>query len=328
LFILFVNCMCISILSNQTTSHSAKNIKEIFEQEYRAYIDAIELDNKEFPFRSTSYGPRSYQYLHKIAKIGTPVLPYLMEKAAETEDMSLSLPINIITRKAFLRSEWPEAIPIDSRGEIKLYVNWWRNGRKLTHQQFGKRYSQWKKLKGEGKEDEAGKKTEEIRALGIAALPMLLDKIKQGDKELISIISKLTKAQVDPNTSISQCFAWWVDNKEKWLIPFLNKKPKAHAGQNQTVNDGDIVKLDGSASSDADKDDLTYRWTQIAGPPVKLLDEMAAKPTFTAPQVMRPTLLIFQLTVNDGSPKESVHPSCESGESDPNPVNIIVRPKD
>jgi hypothetical protein len=319
--------MCISILSGQTTSHSAENMKEIFEQGYRAYIDAMKLDNKEFPFRSTSYGPRSYQHLQKIAKIGTPVLPYLMKKAAETKDMSLNLPLILITRKSFVRDEWPEGELGGSRELLKLYIDWWEKGRKLTPQKFSQRYSQWKNLKGEGKEDEARKKSEEIRALGIAALPMLMEKVKEGDKELIPIISKLIDGQIDPNASTSQCFAWWQDNKEKWLIPFPNNRPAANAGKGQTVTSGDTVQLDGSASSDEDKDELTYTWTQKEGPFVKLSDQTGAKPTFTAPIVKVPTVLIFELKVNDAG---YVLKSCPTpnSESKPDTIKIAVNPKD
>jgi len=327
LFILFVSFVCISILSGQTTINSAENKKEIFEQEYRAYIDAMKLDNKEFPLRSTSYGPNSLQHLHKIAKIGISVLPYLIEKATETEDMNLGLPIYIMTRKTFTRSEWPEGKLGDSRTKVKLYINWWGNGRKLTPQQLGQSYSQWKKLKTEGKEKEAKEKLEEIRALGVAALPIIIEKVKQGDNELIPIVSKLTDGQVDPNTNNSQCVSWWQQNKESWLIPFPNKKPKANAGKDMTVTSGDKVKLDGSASSDPDKDKLTYKWRQVAGPTVNLSDAQAVQPSFIAPTVEKKVVLVFELVVNDGSPKKSVHPSCESGESNPDTVNITVKPK-
>lgn len=326
LFILFVNCIYINVLSGQITTHSIENIKQIFEQEYNAYIEAVRLDNKEFPFRSTSYGPRSYQHLHKIAKLGTPALPCLMEKVIETKDMSLSLPMIIITRRSFVRDEWPEGKLGGSRELLKLYIDWWKSARKVTPQQFSQRYSQWKNLKIEGKEDEAKEKFEHIRSLGIAALPVMVEKVKEGEKELIPLISKLTNGAVEPNASPSECFKWWINNKEKWLIPFPNNRPTANAGKDQTVACGDVVQLDGSASSDADKDELTYKWTQVAGPPVKLSDEKAVKPTFTAPDVNQPAVLTFQLIINDAA---DVFKSCPTpnSESGPDTINITVNPK-
>lgn len=62
--------------------------------------------------------------------------------------------------------------------------------------------------------------------------------------------------------------------------PRANAAPVANAGSDQAVDEGDTVPLDGTASSDADADALTYAWQTPAG--VVLSDAAAAQPTFTA----------------------------------------------
>ena len=74
--------------------------------------------------------------------------------------------------------------------------------------------------------------------------------------------------------------------------------PKANAGPDQTVLVGTLVTLDGSASSDANGDPLSFLWTQLAGTTVTLSSTTAVKPTFTAPA--QPTTLQFRLRVGDG----------------------------
>jgi kexin len=75
--------------------------------------------------------------------------------------------------------------------------------------------------------------------------------------------------------------------------------PTPNAGDDQTVNEGDTVNLDGSNSSD-DGSITSYHWAQLSGKPVTLSDSTSDQPTFTAPQVKNSgSLLTFRLTVTD-----------------------------
>jgi|GEM_PF-2705378 len=78
-----------------------------------------------------------------------------------------------------------------------------------------------------------------------------------------------------------------------------NNPPNADAGPDQTVNEGEMVTLDGSGSSDPDAAVLSYTWEQAGGPAVTLSDIHAAQPTFVAPAVDDQTSLSFTLTVED-----------------------------
>jgi len=82
------------------------------------------------------------------------------------------------------------------------------------------------------------------------------------------------------------------------LVKQQNKAPVANAGSNQSVDEGALVTLDGSASSDPDKDNITYKWS--APPGIILSSLTAPKPTFTAPSAIANTDYVFSLIVNDG----------------------------
>lgn len=79
-----------------------------------------------------------------------------------------------------------------------------------------------------------------------------------------------------------------------------NRPPTANAGSDRSVALSSIVALDGTGSSDADGDQLTYRWTiaqQPAGSAVSLSSAAAAEPTFSATHRGQ---YVFSLVVNDG----------------------------
>ena len=84
-----------------------------------------------------------------------------------------------------------------------------------------------------------------------------------------------------------------------------NVAPVANAGVNQSVVLG-TVTLDGSASSDANGDTLTYKWALLSSPSgssAVLASPTSAKPTFTA---VLPGVYVFSLQVSDGKLDSSV----------------------
>ena len=83
-------------------------------------------------------------------------------------------------------------------------------------------------------------------------------------------------------------------------VTWANQPPKADAGVNLSARPGAKVMLDGSPSSDPEGNIVSYRWTQLTGPPVTLSDPNAVQPSFIVPATRHAVDdLIFQLTVTD-----------------------------
>ena len=79
-----------------------------------------------------------------------------------------------------------------------------------------------------------------------------------------------------------------------------NEPPTADAGSDQSADEGSLVSLDGSKSSDPDDGIALYQWKQTSGTPVTLSDATAIQPGFSAPTgESEADTLDFTLTVTD-----------------------------
>lgn len=83
----------------------------------------------------------------------------------------------------------------------------------------------------------------------------------------------------------------------KLTIKNVNKMPIANAGADFVINEGVSGKLDGSASSDADGNPITYLWNSGY---LVLDNATSVKPSFKAPEVGKDTTVLATLVVNDG----------------------------
>lgn len=78
----------------------------------------------------------------------------------------------------------------------------------------------------------------------------------------------------------------------------VNDAPGVDAGADAVVDEGSTATLSGSGV-DIDGDQLSYSWIQISGTPASLISS-GETTSFVAPEVDDDSVLVFQITVNDG----------------------------
>ena len=90
------------------------------------------------------------------------------------------------------------------------------------------------------------------------------------------------------------------------IVKPVNILPKPLVGADQTVDEGTVVSLTSSASTDEDSTDpLSHQWRQVSGEPVTLIGSDTATPSFTAPAILAEDgiavseTLLFEVTVTD-----------------------------
>ena len=59
-----------------------------------------------------------------------------------------------------------------------------------------------------------------ISKLGVAALPLMIQKIGEGETDFILLVSELTEGEVKKDATAQECLLWWANNKQRWIIPF------------------------------------------------------------------------------------------------------------
>ena len=130
-----------------------------------------------------------------------------------------------------------------------------------------------------------------------------------GDSDLFEMRGSILAFKSTPdadsytaNVTASGSAVFESGNNWRVLEITVSGPPAVQAGGNQTVGEGDTVRLSGSAT-DPNGDSITYAWSQTdpAAPLITFANASAPSTTFTAPQVTGDTVFTLVLTANDGT---------------------------
>lgn len=88
-------------------------------------------------------------------------------------------------------------------------------------------YVEWQQLKRKGDKEAATAKYAQMKTLGIAAVPCMIEKIKAGDAGLIPLVSEFSGTRVKSvkeNATREEILQWWDRNKQRWLSPLARNQ--------------------------------------------------------------------------------------------------------
>lgn len=113
---------------------------------------------------------------------------------------------------------------------------------------------------------------------------------------------------VDPMKSLCLQSAYiYTPNVIAFSAQLAQRAPEARVSSDITIDEGQTVTLDGSASFDPQNRSLSYVWTQVspALPNNLLSGSTAAKPTFNAPFISENMVFTYQLVVTNSGGLDS-----------------------
>lgn len=190
------------------------SLKSVFEESYvhwQEYCDRIEYSsNAMLRFES--------QHYDRIVCLGPAVLPYIIEKIKEDTSFHWI---------HWACSDIAEIIkdPNVSPWARELTLDWWYGGQKQVNDRFDSTFSEWQKSIAVDDSLQAIISRNAIKALGIATLPRMMDKLYAGEYDVMPMLHDrldhmiMIKGQTQKKEA-EEFLKWWEENSEKWLIPF------------------------------------------------------------------------------------------------------------
>ncbi|MBN2431313.1 MAG: hypothetical protein JXQ27_07550 [Acidobacteria bacterium] len=214
----FAGTLLLITLAIGPAAAGADDLRAEFDRRYAAWKTSQKQPQRSF-FASLM------KELYDLIELGRPALPYFIEKLeqAPEEDYMLVFPVLYLTKKSLADEDIDKFIKMyGSRGSFvsaRGYVHWWNVGRLKSSERFAKHYTAWKKAKQSGDKSAADMFYMDIWRMGLDVLPKVMDKIRQGDEELIPIVSRWTSFQLKEGASLTECLAWWEAHGQEYRLP-------------------------------------------------------------------------------------------------------------
>lgn len=202
--------------------------------------DIFEQWDKEIKEERENHPERSYIEIktasyYEILNIGPKILPQLIQLEKENKGKNITLLIREISkmkcesvfdekRKVYIYKDYPDYVYAppgfhpekDINNADSIWIYWWDKGRKLAPELFAKKYSAYEEAKKSNNDEKIKDTYTKLQNMGVIILPNLLEKIKNGEKDLIPMFSYLSNEKVPVDASANDCEKWWNKNKSQY----------------------------------------------------------------------------------------------------------------
>jgi len=226
--LLAVTCLCLSpsARSQPPARLGDSELRIEFAKRWAAYVKRMTEISPERVLNPSSKGPRHFQRCEeyeRLIELGPQAAHIFIEEISAGEWRLMPALVRITKWKYELDPESRQAIVVTRRGAVPSsdarspepndFVQWWRS-RPETPVRFDRAYKDWKELNRarpmilettqriydnqrkliltETTKSDLGRAYDRLREFGIDALPVIVEKIKAGDHDLLPIFAELT----------------------------------------------------------------------------------------------------------------------------------------
>lgn len=152
------------------------------------------------------------EHFVNIVKMGPAILPLVADRCiAETNFPWISVVWQVLTK-----TDLNPAVNPWATDSVRI---WWEGGQELARERFLSQYREWKKVKLQGRTQEAEKYRKAIRSMGILALGPMMEQLDTDDEVLSMITEVIGDEVVDKGRDKQAIRSWWTVNKQKFELP-------------------------------------------------------------------------------------------------------------
>ena len=215
-----------AVESSVDNAAARAQLRTSFEERYQAWVAWTE----EHDQASSMAGVN--EALYDLIELGPETVPLLVDAMARGEhtfDVALAFAVSQLTKRYSQREDFPEGTLGDAHTAAKLCVTWWREGRGEAETRFAQYCEEMKEARAAGDLPKVAWAMKRIWRLGLDALPLIVEQIRQGDEVLVPLVPRLTagadkmsdgkRVPLPEWSTREECLAWYEEHGEAFRLP-------------------------------------------------------------------------------------------------------------
>jgi hypothetical protein len=128
-------------------------------------------------------------------------------------------PGELDTRNVSWFAESPDVVAAGINADNDLSVRWWRETRPRAAAAFDGDVRMWRVQRAGKASKDAPDYYRRLRGMGIVVLPDAVRRIRDGEADLVPLVSELTDKAVPWAATADDVAAWWAADEKAWAVP-------------------------------------------------------------------------------------------------------------